>query len=67
MMGAREQGGYMQLFKDNRRKTNPQVKLNLHKINMVRNDRLELENKRQQFWFCCHMLSGNCQARPYLE
>ena len=20
------------------------------------------ENKRQQFWFCCHMLSGNCQA-----
>ena len=26
-----------------------------------------LENKRQQFWFCCHMLSGNCQTRPYLE
>ena len=26
-----------------------------------------LENKRQQFWFCCHMLSGNGQARPYLE
>ena len=26
-----------------------------------------LENKRQQFWFCCHMLSGSCQARPYLE
>ena len=22
-----------------------------------------LENKRRQFWFCCHMLSGNCQAR----
>ena len=27
----------------------------------------KLENKRQQFWFCCHMLSDNCQARPYLE
>ena len=27
-----------------------------------------LENKRWQFWFCCHhMLSGDCQARPYLE
>ena len=25
------------------------------------------ENKRRQFWFCCHMLSGNCQAGPYLE
>ena len=25
------------------------------------------ENKRQQFWFCCHMLSGYCQAGPYLE
>ena len=25
-----------------------------------------LENKRRQFWFCCHMLSGNGQARPYL-
>ena len=23
-----------------------------------------LENKKRQFWFCCHMLSGNCQARP---
>ena len=21
-----------------------------------------LENKRRQFWFCCHMLSGNGQA-----
>ena len=27
----------------------------------------QLENKRRQFWFCCHMLSGNGQARPYLE
>ena len=26
-----------------------------------------LENKRRQFWFCCHRLSGNGQARPYLE
>ena len=26
-----------------------------------------LENKRQQFWFCRHMLSGNGQARPHLE
>ena len=26
-----------------------------------------LAHKRRQFWFCCHMLSGNCQARPYLE
>ena len=26
-----------------------------------------LENKRRQFWFCCHMLSGNGQVRPYLE
>ena len=26
-----------------------------------------LENKRWQFWFCCHMLSGNGQAHPYLE
>ena len=24
----------------------------------------ELENKRRQFWLCCHMLSGNCQAGP---
>ena len=24
-----------------------------------------LENKRRQFWFCCHTLSGNGQARPY--
>ena len=27
----------------------------------------QLENKRRQFWFCCHMLSGNGQAHPYLE
>ena len=26
-----------------------------------------LENKRRQFWFCCHMLSGNGQARPLFE
>ena len=25
-----------------------------------------LENKRRQFWFYCHMLSGNGQARPYI-
>ena len=24
------------------------------------------ENKIQQFWFCCRMLSVNCQAGPYL-
>ena len=24
------------------------------------------ENKIQQFWFCCHMLSGSCQAGSYL-
>ena len=22
--------------------------------------------KRRQFWFCCHVLSGNCQAGPYV-
>ena len=26
----------------------------------------DLENKRRQFWFCCHMLSVNCQAAPYI-
>ena len=25
---------------------------------------IQLENKRRQFWFCCHMLSCNCQAGP---
>ena len=27
---------------------------------------LKKENKRQQFCFCCHMLSNNCQAVQYL-
>ena len=26
---------------------------------------LHFETKRRQFWFCCHMLSGDCQAGPY--
>ena len=28
---------------------------------------LDLENERQPFLFCCHMLSGNCQTDPYIE
>ena len=35
-----------------------------HKCDINRSALEYLENKKRQCWFCCHMLSGNCQAGP---
>ena len=50
--------------------TSPNVSVLSGSTNYIRDtfsDIIKLENKRRQFLFCCHMLSGNGQARPYLE
>ena len=72
-----EDGGSMMMRKDNRLDEwfNPALDrlLATTEYRTICNDLLEqhgeyLENKRRQSWFWCHiMLSGNCQAGPLYD